>query len=162
MLLSNTSSSLKSFTCSSKSLSFVENQQPEWMLTYFEAIVAKYIDNTVLMWFGNGQILCLCVEIIPQFRHIDHWCLTSWTDVMTRCQLTMIKVHSWNEWNYYQDRMNLWWVGYLTWTYQLVEACPMQQMPTPRYVTWISRCVYVSQAYRAIWTWYVLHTLWTQ
>lgn len=43
--------------------------------------------------------------------------------------------------------------------YQLVEACLVQQMTAIRNVTWISRCMYISQAYRAIWTWYIFHTL---
>lgn len=44
-------------------------------------------------------------------------------------------------------------------TYQLIEACFMQQMTTIRNVTWITRCMNITQTYRTIWTWYIFHTL---
>lgn len=44
-------------------------------------------------------------------------------------------------------------------TYQLIETCFMQQMTTIRNVTWITRCMNITQTYRTIWTWYIFHTL---
>lgn len=55
--------------------------------TYFEAIVTEYVDDAVFVWFRYGDVHRLSIQIVPHLLHVDHWCLTRGTHVMTRRKL---------------------------------------------------------------------------